>query len=327
MRERGGRHGEARGLSRMPPASAPRADSLSNPPGAGSGELWLCPRRSPCLPRFLPVLGAAGQGCQAGQRQGLLQSVTSATPALRGPSEMARGSGRQAGLAERSWDRPVVGQDAVAPSVSRVPAVQECHALWLSPPPLPMPPSPPRVAGKDAASAARVDRLGRVDDRVESGRSTMAVRIRHRDRRTRGTLSLQGPHGGNTANTILNNPVGQAKGYRGQPQLRGYTPLLLGVPDLHKLGGAETPAHSSIYTHTHTQDIWGLQSPPCLLEELLGTGTREKLGFAWKILPTKPRPSHQVPPLPALDLTCPHSPANAPRPQGSPSAPSCRACA
>lgn len=114
MRERGGRHGEARGLSRMPPASAPRADSFSNLPGAGSGELWLCPRRSPCLPRFLPVLGAAGQGCQAGQRQGLLQSVTSATPALRGPSEMARGSGRQAGLAERSWDRPVVGQGAVA---------------------------------------------------------------------------------------------------------------------------------------------------------------------------------------------------------------------
>lgn len=38
----------------------------------------------------------------------------------------------------------------------------------------------------------------------------LAVRIRHRDRRTRGTtLSLQGPHGGDTANTILNNPVGR----------------------------------------------------------------------------------------------------------------------
>lgn len=36
----------------------------------------------------------------------------------------------------------------------------------------------------------------------------LAVRIRHRDRRTRGTtLSLQGPHGGSTANTILNNPA------------------------------------------------------------------------------------------------------------------------
>lgn len=38
----------------------------------------------------------------------------------------------------------------------------------------------------------------------------LAVRIRHRDRRTRGTtLSLQGPHGGDTANTILNNPAGR----------------------------------------------------------------------------------------------------------------------
>lgn len=43
----------------------------------------------------------------------------------------------------------------------------------------------------------------------------LAVRIRHRDRRTRGTtLSLQGPHGGSTANTILNNPVGREEGRR-----------------------------------------------------------------------------------------------------------------
>lgn len=44
----------------------------------------------------------------------------------------------------------------------------------------------------------------------------LAVRIRHRDRRTGGggtTLSLQGPHGGDTANTILNNPVGRAEGH------------------------------------------------------------------------------------------------------------------
>lgn len=40
------------------------------------------------------------------------------------------------------------------------------------------------------------------------GEAPLAVRIRHRDRRTRGTiLSLQGPHGGNTANTLLNNPA------------------------------------------------------------------------------------------------------------------------
>lgn len=49
---------------------------------------------------------------------------------------------------------------------------------------------------------------------AEGWEAPLAVRIRHRDRRTRGTiLSLQGPHGGDTANTILNNPVRQAEGH------------------------------------------------------------------------------------------------------------------
>lgn len=49
-----------------------------------------------------------------------------------------------------------------------------------------------------------------VDGRTRggAGEAPLAVRIRHRDRRTRGTiLSLQGPHGGDTANTLLNNPA------------------------------------------------------------------------------------------------------------------------
>lgn len=57
-----------------------------------------------------------------------------------------------------------------------------------------------------------------VDGRTRggAGEAPLAVRIRHRDRRTRGTiLSLQGPHGGDTANTLLNNPVSQAEGHGG----------------------------------------------------------------------------------------------------------------
>lgn len=60
---------------------------------------------------------------------------------------------------------------------------------------------------------------GRRTDTWRGGEAPLAVRIRHRDRRTRGTiLSLQGPHGGDTANTLLNNPGSQAEGHGAQRQ-------------------------------------------------------------------------------------------------------------
>lgn len=83
-----------------------------------------------------------------------------------------------------------------------------------------------KLPGK-TLEAAEGRRAGRGRGRVRggAGEAPLAVRIRHRDRRTRGTiLSLRGPHGGDTANTILNNPARQAEGHGAQRQPRTSTP-------------------------------------------------------------------------------------------------------
>lgn len=67
-----------------------------------------------------------------------------------------------------------------------------------------------KLPGKtlEAAEGRPVGRGVDGQTRGGAGEAPLAVRIRHRDRRTRGTiLSLQGPHGGDTANTLLNNPA------------------------------------------------------------------------------------------------------------------------
>lgn len=146
------------------------------------------------------------------------------------PLRAGQGSRDQAGYAERSsgpcagllrpvhsarvWPRPGAGEGArfpqtVTPSVSltllsQVLGVRRRRQRWSSVLLFLL-----ELLGKTPEAAGRRPADGRVDGHVEGwGKAPLAVRIRHRDRRTRETiLSLQGPHGGNTANTILNNPA------------------------------------------------------------------------------------------------------------------------
>lgn len=68
------------------------------------------------------------------------------------------------------------------------------------------------VLGRDAGESLAEGTGGRVEGGKHHWPSESGIET---DGRGGTILSLQGPHGGDTANTILNNPVSQAEGHSG----------------------------------------------------------------------------------------------------------------
>lgn len=156
----------------------------------------------------------------------------------------------------------------------------------------------------------------------------LAVRIRHRDRRTRGTtLSLQGPHGGDTANTILNNPAGRTDRHRVRDG--SGAPLAPRTPHQEK----ELVFLLSCFQQTpglgwETHGNWSGRTD--ILFERLRVQLGRMTGTKGANVPAGPHPKSKPQPrslgFPARSSPA-HTLADAPKPRGSPSVPPCRVCA